>query len=87
MSRLSKGEIMETVKSTENYTIFKKRSGRFGVKGSNRKWINGEEKAKILSEEGLIKLSVAAEKPAEEAPAEEAAEETTEEAPAEESAE
>jgi hypothetical protein len=81
MSRLSKGEIMETVKATENYTIFKKRSGRYGVKGSNRKWINGEEKAKILSEEGLIKLSVAAEKPAEEAPAEEeAAAEATEEA-------
>lgn len=86
MSRLSKGEIMETVKATENYTIFKKRSGRYGVKGSNKKWINGEEKAKILSEEGLIKLSVAAEKPAEEeeAPVEEAA---AEETPAEESAE
>lgn len=77
---------METVKATENYTIFKKRSGRYGVKGSNKKWINGEEKAKILSEEGLIKLSVAAEKPAEEeeAPVEEAA---AEETPAEESAE
>jgi len=75
---------METVKTTENYTIFKKRSGRFGVKASNKKWINGEEKAKILSNEGLIKLSVAAEKPAEEAPAQEetseaAAEEKTEE--------
>ena len=71
---------METVKTTENYTIFKKRSGRYGVKGTNRKWINGEEKAKILSDEGLIKLSVAA--PKEEAPAEEAeaaTEETTEE--------
>lgn len=75
---------METVKATENYTIFKKRSGRYGVKGSNKKWINGEEKAKILSEEGLIKLSVAAEKPAEEAPAEEA---EASETPAEESAE
>lgn len=83
---------METVKTTENYTIFKKRSGRYGVKGSNKKWINGEEKAKILSTEGLIKLSVAAEKPAEEAPAEEATETATEETeasetPAEDSAE
>lgn len=84
MSRFTKGEQMETVKTTENYTIFKKRSGRFGVKASNKKWINGEEKAKILSDEGLIKLSVAAEKPAEEAPAQEA---TSEEAPAEEKTE
>ena len=67
-------EKMEKVKATENYTIFKKKSGRYGVKGSNKKWINGEEKAKILSTEGLIKLSVAAEKPAEEA-----TEESTEE--------
>tara|TARA_B100001971_G_scaffold215190_1_gene259691 strand:- start:129077 stop:129301 length:225 start_codon:yes stop_codon:yes gene_type:complete len=71
---------METVKSTENYTIYKKRSGRFGVKGSNRKWINGEEKVKILSTEGLIKLTAPA--PKEEPAAEEAeaaTEETTEE--------
>lgn len=73
---------METVKQTENYTIIKKRSGRYGVKGSNKKWINGEEKAKILNAEGLIKLSVAA--PKEEAPAEEA---PAEETAAEESAE
>ncbi|MCO4753248.1 MAG: hypothetical protein KC478_02145 [Bacteriovoracaceae bacterium] len=65
---------MEKVKATENYTIFKKKSGRYGVKGSNKKWINGDEKAQILSTEGLIKLSKAAEKPAEEA-----AEESTEE--------
>lgn len=68
---------METVKSTENYTIFKKRSGRYGVKGSNRKWINGEEKVKILSTEGLIKLTAAAPK---EEPAAEEATEATEEA-------
>lgn len=71
---------METVKNTENYTIFKKKSGRFAVKGANKKFINGAEKAEILNKEGLIKLSKPAEKPAEEAPAEEAA---AEEAPAE----
>lgn len=77
---------METVKETENYTIFKKRNGRYGVRTTDkmRKWINGDEKAKILSDEGLIKLSVAAPAPAQEAPAEEAA---AEEAPTEESAE
>ena len=70
---------METVKETENYTIFKKRNGRYGVRTTDkmRKWINGDEKAKILSDEGLIKLSAPApaqEAPAEEVPAEESAE-------------
>lgn len=71
---------METVKKTENYTIFKKRNGRYSVQGKNKKWINGDEKAKILADEGLIKLSVAAPAPVEEAPAEE--ESTESEAPA-----
>jgi hypothetical protein len=77
---------METVKKTDKYTIFKKRNGRYSVQGTNKKWINGDEKAKILADEGLIKLSVAAPAPAaEEAPAEEAAEAApAEEAPAEE---
>tara|TARA_Y100000385_G_C12937265_1_gene569402 strand:+ start:161 stop:397 length:237 start_codon:yes stop_codon:yes gene_type:complete len=73
---------METVKKTDNYTVFKKRNGRYSVQGKNKKWINGDEKAKILADEGLIKLSVAAPAPKEEAPAEEAApaaEATTEE--------
>lgn len=76
---------METVKKTDKYTIFKKRNGRYSVQGTNKKWINGDEKAKILADEGLIKLSVAAPAPVEEAPAEEAAEAApAEEAPAEE---
>ncbi len=78
---------METVKKTDNYTVFKKRNGRFSVQGKNKKWINGDEKAKILADEGLIKLSVAAPAPVEEAPVEEApAEEApaADEAPAEE---
>lgn len=67
---------METVKTTENYTIFKKKSGRYGVKATNRKWINGDEKTKILANEGLIKVSKSNPKPAaeEEAAAEESAE-------------
>jgi hypothetical protein len=68
---------MEVVKQTDEYTVIKKRSGRFGVKNSAGKWINGEDKVKILIAEGLIKAASSAEKPAEaaseEAPVEEAA--------------
>ena len=39
---------METVKTTKEFKILKKKSGRFGVKAANGKWINGEEKVKIL---------------------------------------
>tara|TARA_Y100000590_G_scaffold323369_1_gene366447 strand:- start:174995 stop:175330 length:336 start_codon:yes stop_codon:yes gene_type:complete len=78
--------IMEVVKQTDEYTVIKKRSGRFGVKNAAGKWINGEEKVKILVAEGLIKAAVPAEKPAEEAeaPAEEAQAAPADEAPAEE---
>lgn len=63
---------MEVVKQTDEYTVIKKRSGRFGVKNSSGKWINGEDKVKILIAEGLIKAAMPAEKPAEEAASEEA---------------
>lgn len=49
---------METVKTTADFKILKKKSGRYGVKSSKGKWINGAEKIKILSSEGLIKVSV-----------------------------
>jgi hypothetical protein len=62
---------MEVVKQTDEYTVIKKRSGRFGVKNTSGKWINGEEKVKILIAEGLIKAATTA-KPAEEASADEA---------------
>ena len=77
---------MEVVKKTENYVIIKKRSGRYGVRSTAGKWINGDEKIKILSEAGLVK---AAPVKAPEEPAEEVSEtsavktEATEEAPAE----
>ena len=63
---------METVKQTKEFKIFKKRNGRYGVKGTNGKWINGDDKIKILTSEGLIKLSAPKKKEepaAEEAPA------------------
>lgn len=69
---------METVKKTSEYTIVKKRNGRYGVRAAGRKWVNAEEKVKILLAEGLITVSEPkaeepAEEPAEEAAAEEAA--------------
>lgn len=65
---------METVKTTDEHIIVKKRSGRFGVqKKSGKTWVNGDDKAKVLLEHGFIKQSTAQEKPAEEAPADEEA--------------
>lgn len=48
---------MEFIKKLKGYTIYKKRSGRYGVKNSIGKWINGEEKTKLLLAEGLIKAA------------------------------
>ncbi len=62
---------MKLVKKTSEYTVYQKRSGRYAVQGGKHKMINGEEKAKILLAEGLIKLTEP--KPKEEAPAEEPA--------------
>jgi hypothetical protein len=65
---------MKLIKQTKDYTIYQKRSGRYGVQNASKKWVNADEKVKILSKEKLIKLSAAApkkEEPAEEAPAQE----------------
>ena len=67
---------MEVVKKTDDFSIIKKRNGRYGVKATNGKWLNADKKVEILLAEGLIK--VAAPKKVEE-PAEEAPAETTEE--------
>lgn len=64
---------MEVVKKTQRYTIFKKRSGRYGVRSAGGAWINGDDKRAILIEEGLIKAPVA--KKPEETPAESEADE------------
>jgi ribosomal protein L22 len=50
---------MEVVKQTKEYSVIKKRSGRFGVKNTQGKWLNGEDKVKVLLAEGLIKVAVA----------------------------
>ena len=71
---------MEIVKKTEQYEIVRKRSGRYGVRDAKRKWVNGEEKVKILLAEKLIKApepkpEVEEEPPGEEAAAEQPADE------------
>ncbi|WP_439107763.1 hypothetical protein [Congregibacter sp.] len=79
---------MKLVKKTDDYSIFQRGDERYAVKDAAKKPVNGEEKVRILLEEGLIKVAepAAVEAVGEEAPAEEeAAEETAEEAPAEES--
>lgn len=69
---------MAKKKATKTGTKFiKRRDGRYTVQVGG-KTVNGEEKAKLLAEKGLIKLTAPSKKE-EEAPAEEtAAEETSE---------
>ncbi|MGH1485733.1 MAG: hypothetical protein ACRBCI_05880 [Cellvibrionaceae bacterium] len=66
---------MQTTKKTAEYTVFKRADGRYAVKGNDKKFINGEDKVKILIAEGL--LTAPSPKPAEPEAAEEASEETT----------
>ncbi len=73
---------MKVTKKTAEYTVYQKRNNRYAVKGADSKWLNGDDKVKVLLAEGLIKLTAAAAK--EEAPAEEPAadEAAADEAPA-----
>ena len=82
---------MKLVKKTAEYSIYKRGDERYAVKDANKKAVNGEEKARILLAEDLIKVTLPAkpvleEEAAVEAPAEEAAlaEAPVEEAPVEE---
>ena len=78
---------MKVVKKTDEYAILKRRDDRFAVIDSNKRPINGEEKAKILLAEGLIKIPEPKAAPVEEeAPAEETAEAETEAEASEEAA-
>ena len=78
---------MKEIQTSGEYKIYEKRSGRYAVKDKNKRYVNGDDKAKILSDAGLVTIPVpkpkAVEEEAanEEAPAEEA---SAEEAPAEE---
>jgi len=48
---------MKLIKKSKENTIYQKRSGRYAVQNSASKWINGEEKVKILAKAKLITLS------------------------------
>jgi len=61
---------MKVVKKTNEYSVMKKRSGRWAVMGADNKFVNGDAKIKILVAEGLVE----APKKAEEAEAAEASE-------------
>jgi hypothetical protein len=43
-------------KTKEEVKLVKKRNGRWSVKGTNGKYINGEEKVKVLAAKGLVKV-------------------------------
>jgi len=72
---------MTLVKKTEEYSIYKRGDERFAVRDADRRPVNGDEKVRILVEEGLVKAAIPAAKPAEEAVAE-AEEPAAEETPA-----
>ncbi len=46
------------VKKTAEYTIWKKRNGRYSVKDKSDNWVNGDKKTQVLMSQGLIKLTV-----------------------------
>jgi hypothetical protein len=75
---------MKVLKKTDDYTVYQKRSGRYGVIDADKNPINGEDKVKILVAEGMVKQSVAAapEPEVEEAAVEEVVEEAAAEEPA-----
>jgi hypothetical protein len=81
---------MKLVKKTDDYSIYQRADNRYAVQGADKQPINGDEKARILLAEELIKVTLPAEPVAEEAVEEAAAEEATEavaeEAPAAEAA-
>jgi hypothetical protein len=82
-----KSMAMKIVKKTADYTIYQRGDERYAVQDSSQAAINGDDKVRILVEEGLIKAAVPAEPVEEVAEEEPAAEEpAAEEAAAEEPA-
>ena len=81
---------MKLFKKTDDYSIYQRADNRYAVQGADKQPINGDEKARILVAEELIKVTLPAEPVAEEAVEEAVAEETpeavAEEAPAAEEA-
>ena len=69
---------MKLVKQTAEYAIFERNDKRYAIRGKDRKWINGEDKVKILQTEGFLKQPEP--KPAEPEATDETAEAASEEA-------
>lgn len=72
---------MKLVKKTDEYSIYQRGDKRYAVQDANKKAVNGDEKARILLAEDLIKVTL----PSPPAP-EEAAPEAEEAAPEAEAA-
>ena len=53
---------MAKKKSSKEYTLEKKRSGRYAVIGRDGKYINGDAKVEILLKEGIVKKQAAKKK-------------------------
>ncbi|MGI9323616.1 MAG: hypothetical protein ACR2PZ_00240 [Pseudomonadales bacterium] len=68
---------MKVVARTDEYTVYQKRNKRYGVRGADRQWLNGDEKVAVLLKHELIKA------PPPKAPEPEPAEEAIEEPAAE----
>ena len=64
---------MKLVKKTAQYSIYQRGDARYAVKDARKQPINGEEKARILVVEDLVKLTLPAKPAVEEAPAVEVA--------------
>ena len=78
---------MKLVKKTDEYSIYQRGDGRYAVQDANKNAVNGDEKARILLAEELIKVTLPAPAAPEEAAEADAPEaEATEEAAAEEEA-
>ena len=82
---------LSAVVKTDDYTVYRKRNGKYAVRGNDRNWINGDDKVAVLAKHELISVKLPEPEPepepevveeaaAEEAPAEAAP--AAEEAPA-----
>ncbi len=58
---------MKEVKTSGEHKIFEKKSGRHAVKDANKRYVNGDAKAKILADAGLVTISIPKPKAVEEA--------------------
>ena len=71
---------MKEVQTAGEYIIYQKKSGRYAVKGADKKYVNGDDKAKILLDAGLVELSQPAPQPEPEETTAEASDEVAEDA-------